>query len=103
MTISAFEEVHSRDLLERNFELYRDLSVALLEKITLLRAGGDPTGKDTAEAIKGHHRALQTVLDLEASLGKRNRCWTDGGGGDLDLAAARAEILAKLAAWDGSR
>lgn len=104
MTISALEELGSNDFLDRNFELYRDLSVALQDRITLLKAGGEPTAtKDAVDAVKAHHRALQTILDLEASLVKRKRCWTDGGGGELDLADARAEILARLAAWAESR
>ena len=105
MTISALDEFQSGDLLERNFELYRDLSVALKGRITLLKAGGgeDDRCKETVEAVKAHHRALQTVLDLEASLVKRSRCWTDGGGRELDLAAARAEILARLAVWADGR
>lgn len=105
MTISALDEVHGGDLLARNFELYRDLSVALSGRIALLKTGGgeDDRCKETVEAVKAHHRALQTVLDLEASLVKRSRCWTDGGGGDLDLGAARAEILARLAAWADGR
>ncbi len=105
MTISALDEVRAGDLLARNFELYRDLSVALSERITLLKAGSgeDDRCKETVEAVKAHHRALHTVLELEASLVKRSRCWTDGGGSDLDLAAARAEILAKLAVWTDGR
>lgn len=105
MTISALEEFHSGDLLARNYELYRDLSVALLERIACLKggAGGDAGCKETVVALKDHHKALQTVLDLEASLVKRSRCWTDGGGRELDLAAARAEILARLAVWADGR
>jgi hypothetical protein len=103
MTISALEKSRPSDLLERNFELYRDLSVALQERITLLKKGvGEDAGcKETLEAVKAHHKALQTVLDLEASLVKRSKCWTDGGGSELDLAAARAEIVARLAARSG--
>jgi len=105
MTISALEEVRSSELLERNFELYRDLSVALRDRITLLKAGSAFSDKDeqackeAVEALKAQHRSLQSVLDIEASLVKRSRCWTDGGGGELDLDAARAEILARLAVW----
>ena len=108
MQISAIDEVDAGDLLARNFELYRDLSLALQERITLLKAGvgggtADDPCKAAVEAVKTHHRALQTVLELEASLVKRKRSWTDGGGGDLDLAAARAEILERLARWTSER
>jgi hypothetical protein len=101
MTSSALDELRSGDLLARNCEMYRDLSLALKERIALLKAGagGDAGCKETVEALKAHHKALQTVLELEATLVKRTRSWTDGGGGELDLAAARAEILERLARW----
>ena len=41
---------------------------------------------------------LQTIIEIEASLGIRSRA-SDGAGGELDLGAARAEILARLAVW----
>jgi hypothetical protein len=105
MTISAIEPDRAdEDRLARNLELYRDLSVALQERITVIRAGGGDAGcKDVLEAVKAHQRALQTVHEIEAGLVKKNRSWTDGGGGELDLAAARAEILARLAAWAGAQ
>ncbi len=55
------------------------------------------------EAVKAHHRALLTVLDLEASLVKRSKSWTQGGGQELDLGAARAEVLERLARWSDER
>jgi hypothetical protein len=105
MTISAIEPGRAdEDRLERNLELYRDLSVALRDQITRIKqGGGDAACKDAVEAVKNHQKALQTVLDLEASLVKKHKPWTDGSGGELDLAAARAEILARLAAWAGGR
>lgn len=105
MTISAIEPGRAdENRLERNLELYRDLSMALQERIAFIRAGGGDAGcKDTLDAVKAHQRALQTVLELEAGLVKKSKSWTDGGGGELDLAAARAEILARLAAWAGAR
>jgi hypothetical protein len=102
MTIPATEEFGEGDRLARNFELYRDLSLALTESIARVRAGGDAACTDVADAVKAHHRALQSVLDIEASLVKKSRTWTAGGGGELDLVAARAEILARLAAWGGA-
>ena len=96
MTISAFERADDSDRLERTLELYRDLTLALRERITLLEAGtDDPRCAQTADAVKAHRRALQTVLEIEAGLGKRHRAW--GGGAELDLAAARAEVAQRLA------
>lgn len=104
MTISAVEGFGEGDMLARNLELYRDLFLVLKERIASIRvaAGEDAGCKETVEAVKAHHRALQTVLELEAGLVKRSRSWTDGGGGELDLAAARAEVLARLGAWGGA-
>ncbi len=97
--------MRSSDVLGRNFQLYRELSLALQDKVTRLKADKDtdPDCKNTLEAVKAHQRALQTVLELEASLVKRSRSWTDGGGVELDVGAARAEIRARLAAWTGER
>jgi hypothetical protein len=106
MTISALEGFRAEDWLERNLELYRDLSVALRERITLLMAGGGGDAeacKTTVEAVKAHQRALQTVLDVEASLVKRNRSWIDGGGRELDLDGARTEVVERLALWADGR
>ncbi len=105
MTISALDGGRDSDRLERNLELYRDLSVALRERVTLIKtAAGEYAGcKETLEAVKAHQRALQTVLELEASLVKRSKYRSEGGGSDLDLAAARAEILARLALWTRER
>ncbi len=70
-------------------------------KTTADDAKTDDASKAAVEAAKASQRQLQTVLELEASLVKRSR--TDGGGPALDLDAARAEILARLAVWDGGR
>jgi hypothetical protein len=105
MTISADFGFAARDVLARSLEEYRDLSLALKERITRLKADS-PLGDDCKEhvaAATAHHKALQTVLDLEASLVKKCRSWTDGGGRDLDLAAARSEILERLALWASER
>lgn len=103
MTISAAEELHSGDVLARNFEMYRDLSLALKERIARIKEGvdDDPKCKATLDLLKDQSKALQTVLDLEASLVKRSKAWGGGGagGGELDLLAARTEIAQRLAAW----
>ncbi len=104
MKISAAEELRANDMFDRNFEMYRDLSLALRDRITLLKVkvGEDPACRDTLEAIKAHNKALQTVLELEVGLARQSRIRGAGeGGGELDLAAARAEIAQRLAAWAG--
>lgn len=100
MKISATEADASLDLIERARALYRDLSIGLQERIADLTTAHDrdPDCKGHAEAVKAHHRALQIVLDLEASLEKRNRQW-NGASVELDLDSARAEVLARVAVW----
>lgn len=101
MKISANEADASLDLIERARVLYRDLSVGLQERIADLTTAHDrdPDCKGHAEAVKAHHRALQIVLDLEASLEKRNGRWNSGASFELDLDSARAEVLARVAVW----
>jgi hypothetical protein len=99
MTISARDQAADSDRLDRSLELYRDLSVALGGRIAQLKAG---TGEDAnceqaADALKAHQRILQTVLDAEASLVKRSKAGAGGASVELDLDAARAEIVARLA------
>ena len=103
MTSSAGEWAGD-DWFSRTLELYRDLSVALRDRITALKAGigGDADCKGTMESFKDHQRALQTVLDHEAKIGRRSREWA-GGAGELDLDAARAEIVARLSVWAAAR
>ena len=105
MTISASDAAADSDRLDRSLELYRDLSVALRGQIAQLKAGtgGDAGGKGAEEALRSYHRALQTVLEAEAGLVKRSRAGAGGAGGELDLDAARAEILARLAVWVAAR
>lgn len=105
MTTAAFDRGASTSMLEASLELYRDLSVALRGLITRLKAdagmtAGDAkeTGKEVESALASHRKALQTVLDLEASFGKRKQAWADGAS-ELDLDAARAEIAERLAVW----
>ena len=101
MTISASDGFDDDDVLARNLGLYRDLSVALNDRVAGVKAvGGHADCEDAVDAAKATHRQLQTVLELEASLVKR-RSRSDGGGRPLDLDAARAEILARLALWSG--
>jgi hypothetical protein len=105
MTISAGESASDREVFERSIELYRDLSVALRERITHLKteAGGSAGGPCRRELILRHQAALQSVLDLEAGLGTRVGRSGETSGVELDLDAARAEIRARLALWLAGR
>ncbi len=96
MTISALNQAADLDRLERSLALYRDLSVALSGQIALLKAG-TVDAKEPSEALKAHQRALNSVLEAEASLVKRSRASADGASVELDFDAARAEILDRLA------
>jgi hypothetical protein len=100
MTSSAVDRAADSDRLGRSLDLYRDLTMALRDRIALLQAGTgeDATCRDAIGVVRDHHKALQTVLEIEASLGKRSKAWADGAG-ELDLDAARAEIVARLAVW----
>lgn len=96
-------------MLEASLELYRDLSVALRGMIARLKAtaGNDvgaarETGKDVESALTLYRKALQTIIDSEASFGKRRQAWADGAS-ELDLDAARAEIAQRLALWQAER
>jgi|SRR3954470_13229536 hypothetical protein len=98
MISSASEPAAGSDFLARSIDLYRDLSVVLSGQIADLKAGtaGDDAGSKVERALLAHRKCLQTVLDKEASLDKRSR---SGGGTsiELDLDAARAEVIARLA------
>ena len=101
MTISATDRNADEERLRHSIDLYRDLSGALIERITQLKQQrvADDECKELVGALQAHHRALQTVLDIEARIGKRSTTTHDGIGEALDLDAARAEILARLASW----
>jgi hypothetical protein len=103
MTSSAVDRAADSDRLARTLELYRDLTVALRDRITLLRTGAETDCKDATMMVRDHHKALQTVLEIEASLGKRSKAGGEGAGAELDLDAARTEIAARLAVWTDSR
>lgn len=109
MTTAAFDRGASNIMLETSLELYRDLSVALRGLIARLKADAGVTagaakesGKELESALATHRKTLQTVLDLEASVGKRKQAWVDGAS-ELDLDAARAEIAQRLAVWLAER
>ena len=98
MTDSANDRALDERRLANAADLYRDLSEALTAQLAVLRRHG--AADDLGKTLQDHHRALQTVLDYEARLGRRNGTIAGGGALELDLAAARAEILARLARRD---
>ena len=104
MTRSAGEWTGDSDWLDRALELYRDLSVVLADRIAALKAGlGQKPGcAEAMRSLEAHRRALQTVIDNEAKIGRRSREWA-GAAGELDLDAARAEIVARLSVWAAAR
>jgi hypothetical protein len=104
MTFSAGDQAAASNGLDRSLELYRDLSVALGGRIAQLKAGtdGDPVCGRSDRALNAHRKALQAVLDIEASLVKRSGAGAGGAGAELDLDGSRAEILARLAAWNAT-
>ncbi|HEU0221577.1 MAG TPA: hypothetical protein VFR34_05120 [Paracoccaceae bacterium] len=78
--------------------VYRGLSEALAEAISTLRQGEDRSAdaKGRLELIKSHYKALQTVIEIEVGLGKRNKGGDGSGAAELDLAAARDEIHRRI-------
>ena len=89
-------------MLGRSLGLYRDLSVALSGQIAQLKAEAERAadGGSMRDMLKLFGRAL-TVIEDEAGLAERSRAGS-GAGGALDLDAARAEILARLAVRDAA-
>jgi hypothetical protein len=98
MKISADAAADS-DRLERTLALYRDLTMALRDRITLLEAGAEGVAGD----VRAHHQLLLTLLEHEASLGRRTEASDGEAGLGLDLDAARAEVVARLAVWAAAR
>jgi hypothetical protein len=76
--------------------------MVLLGRIRQLKAGTDDGGdaaiRKTEDVLDRHRRSLLKVLEAEASLEKRSRAG-GGAGVELDLGAARAEILERLGSW----
>jgi hypothetical protein len=99
MTSSAVDRAADGERLVRAHGLYRDLTVALEDRITRLQAetGEEADCTGTRAVVRDHQSALQTLRDIEARLGTGRG--TDTGGSTLDLDAARVEIGARLAVW----
>ena len=104
MTNSAHDRSRDAEKLLDAVDLYRDLSGALRQRITLLKLhiGEDPDCGEAVKALQSHQKALLTVLDIEERLGKKTNAGGVGGKVELDLDAARREILARLARWSSS-
>ncbi|WP_157982117.1 hypothetical protein [Oceanicella sp. SM1341] len=85
--------------------MYETLSEALAAAIADLRdeAGQDPaTARARLDLIRSHHKALQTVIDIEVSLEKRSKEPGGAGAGALDLDAARTEVWRRVARLQGA-
>jgi hypothetical protein len=95
MTISASEPAADGDLLARSLMLYRDLSGVLIGQIEQLKAG-TAGEKEVREALGAFRRISLAAIEAEAGLDKRNRAGGGGAGVELDLDAARAEVLEVL-------
>ena len=79
--------------------LYRSLGDQLSRAIERLGGGKDdnlPDAKSHNELIRSHQKALQTVLDLEQRYNEQQEREA-AGRRYLDLAAARDEVLGRLA------
>jgi hypothetical protein len=93
MTFSASEPAADSDLLARSLMLYRDLSGVLIGQIEQLKAGTG--GEETGKALDAFRQIALTAIQAEARLDKRNRAGGEAGV-ELDLDAARAEVLERL-------
>ncbi|HET9069534.1 MAG TPA: hypothetical protein VFN28_12880 [Amaricoccus sp.] len=80
-------------------ELHRDLSVAFSGQVAQLKAATE--GRlDSELALKAFALFDRALLIAEAEASRVERSGAGSGAwGGLDLDAARAEILAKLAVW----
>lgn len=101
MTISANGRPDDSEILRRSVELYRELSDSMLTRVACLtrrhRGSGDPTW--TCGMLDAHRMVLGIISDVEAEIGRQGTTRSQGSDGELDLDAARTEILARLSAW----
>ena len=82
-------------LVEGARALYADLTDQLRRALEQLKRDYlTDEAKGLAEAIKSHRKALQTLLDFELGFAKS----TEGAktSNDLDLTAAKTEVLGRL-------
>jgi len=90
------------DLLAEAEELFRSSAELLAARLKALREGRFDGLKETAQATRDLRAALQLALEERTRLEKLRRHDAGGGGGALDLAAARDEIGRRLACLRGA-
>lgn len=76
-------------------KLYMNLSAELERALAALGSGADGLAtKVSAETLRAHRKALQTILEIELQLfGDKKK---SGGAHELDLEAARTEVYRRL-------
>jgi hypothetical protein len=87
-------------------QLYEEIAATLTGVLNALRRAGEaaePLSRAELEVVKAHQKTILMVLDFEAQLLKqRPPTARTGGGTELDLDAARAEVAGRLARLAGS-
>jgi hypothetical protein len=86
-------------LLKASEELYRDVALELAAATERLRQGDLGEVKAAVQAAKDLRVAFQLVMDERTRVDKLRKqvAGAGGGAGELDFAAARAEIGRRLA------
>lgn len=102
MEFSAREtagETEPEALLRASEELYRDIALELAQATQRLREGELGEVKAAVKAVKDLREAFQIVMDERTRVDKLRKqvAGVAGGAGELDFAAARAEIGRRLA------
>jgi len=85
--------------------LYEEIAETLTGVLSAIRREGDaaaPLNRAELEVVKAHQKTILMVLDFEAQLLKqRPPAARTAGGSSLDLDAARAEVVGRLARLAG--
>lgn len=88
-------------LLQASEDLYRDIALELANATQRLREGELGEIKAAVRAVKDLREAFQIVMDERTRVDKLRKqvagAAAGGGAGELDFAAARAEIGRRLA------
>ena len=61
-----------------------------------------PLTKEQEDLLRSHHKAISMVVDLETQLVKRGAQRRSDSAAALDLAAARSEILRRIARFNAA-
>ncbi|UPH70916.1 hypothetical protein LGT41_0014175 [Abyssibius alkaniclasticus] len=86
---------------QRMYERWSKTLTAYLDALDAKDPGELGNARGHLTALTNHYKTLEKLLDLERDLdGRIEPEQAKGGGVTLDLAAARAEILERLARWD---